>query len=192
MSDDLVYDVGAHSGEDTDFYLGKGFRVVAIEANPGLVHHLETRFRAEIDQGRLTVVGRAIGASDMPDTISFYVNDIKDDWSAVDETTASKGSMEVRKVEVRTVRLLDLFAAHGVPYYMKVDIELSDIDVAKSLIGLPMLPSYVSFEIHDAQESWPSSRPWDIAITRSSTSISTDFDRRFRRRGKGRPTGRDL
>ena len=26
----LIYDVGAHRGEDTEFYLKKGFRVVAI------------------------------------------------------------------------------------------------------------------------------------------------------------------
>ncbi len=28
MRDDLIYDVGMHTGEDTEFYLRKGFRVV--------------------------------------------------------------------------------------------------------------------------------------------------------------------
>ncbi|HKF56732.1 MAG TPA: hypothetical protein VKJ45_14845 [Blastocatellia bacterium] len=32
----LIYDVGPHLGEDTDFYLQKGFTVVAIKANPAL------------------------------------------------------------------------------------------------------------------------------------------------------------
>ena len=32
--DDLIFDVGLHRGEDTEFYLKKGFRVVAFEANP--------------------------------------------------------------------------------------------------------------------------------------------------------------
>jgi 16S rRNA A1518/A1519 N6-dimethyltransferase RsmA/KsgA/DIM1 with predicted DNA glycosylase/AP lyase activity len=31
---DLIYDVGMHHGEDTEFYLRKGFRVVAFEADP--------------------------------------------------------------------------------------------------------------------------------------------------------------
>ncbi len=31
---DLVFDVGAHKGEDSDFYLNLGYRVVAVEANP--------------------------------------------------------------------------------------------------------------------------------------------------------------
>ena len=30
----LIYDVGAHKGEDTEYYLRKGFRVIAIEAMP--------------------------------------------------------------------------------------------------------------------------------------------------------------
>ena len=34
---DLIYDVGAHKGENSDFYLRLGFRVVAVEANPMLV-----------------------------------------------------------------------------------------------------------------------------------------------------------
>ena len=40
MSDlisNLIYDVGLHRGEDTDFYLKMGFGVVAVEANPELI-----------------------------------------------------------------------------------------------------------------------------------------------------------
>ncbi len=29
--DDLLYDVGMHKGEDTDYYLKKGFKVIGIE-----------------------------------------------------------------------------------------------------------------------------------------------------------------
>jgi hypothetical protein len=36
---DLVYDVGFHQGEDTAFYLKKGFRVVAFEAHPRLAEN---------------------------------------------------------------------------------------------------------------------------------------------------------
>ena len=36
MQKDLIYDVGFHRGEDTEFYLAKGFKVVAIEAHPEL------------------------------------------------------------------------------------------------------------------------------------------------------------
>jgi hypothetical protein len=36
MHPDLIYDLGMHRGGDTQFYLEKGFRVVAVEANPGV------------------------------------------------------------------------------------------------------------------------------------------------------------
>jgi hypothetical protein len=36
MQDLLVFDIGCHRGEDSDFYLQKGFRIVAVEANPAL------------------------------------------------------------------------------------------------------------------------------------------------------------
>ena len=34
--DDLIFDVGFHKGEDTEFYLKKGFPVVAADANPAV------------------------------------------------------------------------------------------------------------------------------------------------------------
>ena len=33
----LIFDIGMHIGQDTEFYLKKGFCVVAVEANPKLV-----------------------------------------------------------------------------------------------------------------------------------------------------------
>ncbi len=34
MNKSLIIDVGMHTGRDTEFYLKKGFEVIAIEANP--------------------------------------------------------------------------------------------------------------------------------------------------------------
>ena len=31
-ADDLIFDIGMHIGQDTEVYLKKGFRVVAVEA----------------------------------------------------------------------------------------------------------------------------------------------------------------
>src|SRR5690348_14857053 len=43
-TDGLIYDVGLCDGDDTAFYLAKGFRVVAVEANPALVAAAKQRF----------------------------------------------------------------------------------------------------------------------------------------------------
>src|SRR5215218_4820375 len=57
---DLVYDLGLHHGLDTEFYLRKGFRVVALEARPDFCAEVSARFAAEVEAGRLTVVPCAL------------------------------------------------------------------------------------------------------------------------------------
>ena len=57
---DLIYDVGMHNGDDTAYYLHKGFRVVAIEANPVCVQACEKRFADAIRLGRLRIINVGI------------------------------------------------------------------------------------------------------------------------------------
>jgi hypothetical protein len=49
----LIYDVGMNNGDDTAYYLQRGFRVLAIEANSDLVANAATRFAREIGTRRL-------------------------------------------------------------------------------------------------------------------------------------------
>lgn len=42
----LIIDVGGNNGDDTAFYLHRGYRVVMVEANPLLAEHLRGRFAA--------------------------------------------------------------------------------------------------------------------------------------------------
>jgi hypothetical protein len=39
-----IFDVSAHQGEDPDYYLKKGFRVVTVETNPEFYDSIKTRF----------------------------------------------------------------------------------------------------------------------------------------------------
>ena len=59
--DDLIIDIGTNNGDDTAYYLEKGFNVVAVEANPSLCATLASRFAAEIRDGRLNRTARADG-----------------------------------------------------------------------------------------------------------------------------------
>jgi hypothetical protein len=52
----LIYDEGAHKGEDTEFYLKKGFRVVAVEATPEFCESISNRFPEYVQSGTLSVV----------------------------------------------------------------------------------------------------------------------------------------
>jgi hypothetical protein len=66
----LIFDVGIHKGEDTDYYLEKGFSVIGFDANPALITHCKKRFSKQIQEGRLILVEGAItewyGMTPMP------------------------------------------------------------------------------------------------------------------------------
>lgn len=65
----LIIDVGMHNGQDTAFYLAKGFDVVALEANPVLVDAARIRFASEIESGQLQILPEAIAETEgtLPD-----------------------------------------------------------------------------------------------------------------------------
>ena len=44
VNSNLIYDVGLHEGQDTAYYLWKGFRVLAVEANPELTQAAQSKF----------------------------------------------------------------------------------------------------------------------------------------------------
>ena len=142
MSPDLIYDVGLHNGTDTAYYLHKGFRVVAIDANPVLVAAAQNRFRAEIANGRLTVLN--IGIAEKQGTLSFWVNEANDLQSSFSEERAKRYG-PCHEIPVRCVPFSSVLAEHGVPYFMKVDIEGYDCFCVRSL-NPGDLPKHISVE----------------------------------------------
>lgn len=145
MQKDLIYDVGMHNGDDTAYYLSKGYRVVAIEANPELAAAGEQRFSQEICDGRLIIVNAGV----------FYERGEKEFWintsntvlSSFDQEMATHWSGEVKTITVRCVRFEDVIAKHGVPYYLKIDVEGADSECLSALQPSD-LPKYVSAEAH--------------------------------------------
>lgn len=145
--DGLVYDVGMHDGEDTEFYLRRGFRVVGIEANPVLVARLREKFGREIRTGRLVLVDRAIARA--PGQVLFAVNRTMDVWGSIDADFIErnrKAGAESDFLPVEAVRFADVVRAHGIPYYLKIDIEGMDMACVEGLWELAAVPKYLSIE----------------------------------------------
>lgn len=140
---DLIYDVGMHVGQDTDFYLAKGFRVVAVEANPLLAAQGQARFAPAIHDGRLEIVN--VGLAALRGTFSFFINPAQTEFSSFDREVASRGQ-PVTEITVGTLPIGDVLAAFGVPHYLKIDIEAYDGHVIRGLQGLSVLPRYLSIE----------------------------------------------
>jgi FkbM family methyltransferase len=150
MVEDLIYDIGLHRGEDTAFYLAKGFRVVAVEADPSLAELCRVRFADAIVDGRLRIVEGAISSA-AASTVTFYRHSGKSDWGTLREDWAERnlaleGEGTIEAVDVATVELPALLEQTGVPYFMKIDIEGADDLCLRALRDIDDRPAYVSIE----------------------------------------------
>jgi len=146
---DLIFDIGSHKGEDTDFYLKKAFKVVAFEANPKLIAHCKTRFADAIADRRLRIVEGAIAPEAAGERIVFYANLQASVWGTIGASWAERnrtlGTQSVR-VEVERVDIVEAFRTYGVPFYLKIDIEGADCVVLEGLRQLEGRPRYISIE----------------------------------------------
>ncbi|HYF22835.1 MAG TPA: FkbM family methyltransferase [Caulobacteraceae bacterium] len=147
VRDDLIFDVGMNACEDTDYFLAKGFEVVAVDANPAVCRAAEKRYAAEIASGRLTVLNRAISLSREP--LTFWVCTSYSAWSTAspklrDFWSAQGATFE--EIEVQGATTADVVEAHGVPYYAKIDIEGYDLICLKGFAP-DAAPTYASVEV---------------------------------------------
>jgi len=150
---DLIYDVGLHLGEDSEFYLKKGFRVVAVEAVPKLAQLAAERLSAYVASGKLTILNVAIAERTGP--LSFYTSPGRSVWGTASRDWAERnlhlGQPSV-ETTVQGVTFGSILAKHGVPYYLKIDIEGSDLLCLHALHGFEVKPKHVSIE--SSKTSW--------------------------------------
>jgi FkbM family methyltransferase len=144
LQPDLIVDVGAHNGDDTAYYLQRGFRVVAIEANPELAQAIAARFQEECARGTLTVLN--VGIASERGRMPFWVNDENSVLSSFDRDLVAKHGGRNYRIDVECVPFADVLHRHGTPYYLKVDIEGHDRVCLDALEG-PGCPAYVSCEL---------------------------------------------
>jgi len=138
----LIYDIGLFDGEDTAYYLFRGYNVVAVDANPLMVERARLRFSKEILAKRLTLINA--GVSESEGTAIFWISD-SPEWSSFDKTIASRNGTAHRPVPVPTVPFSQLLGEHGIPHYLKIDIEGNDRLCVDALRGTG-LPLYISME----------------------------------------------
>ena len=143
MTSDLIYDVGMNTGQDTEFYLKKGFRVVAIEANPRLVEDCRVRFERDLSRGRLQLLNVGVGIK--PGPLTLYINKTHHEWSSLFEEIGKRGG-EFETVTVDVVTLDEILETHGVPYYLKIDIEGMDNAAVQAAGRLSDRPRFISVE----------------------------------------------
>jgi FkbM family methyltransferase len=146
MDSDLIFDLGMHRGEDTAFYLAKGYRVVAVEADPHLAAAARAKFSEAIANRRLVIVDKAISSA--PGRVTLHRN-ARSVWNTLDAGWAARNELRghcSEPIEIEATTLPDVMREHGVPFYLKIDIEGMDMVALESLHALDDRPKYVSIE----------------------------------------------
>lgn len=140
----LIFDIGANDGTDTAYYLGLGYSVVAVEADPFLADALRARFVAEMAEGRVKVVHAAVMERDAAE-VAFYIS--RDDTeSSLIATMAERSGLAGDEIGVRGRSLCSLFEEYGLPLYCKIDIEGADVQAVAGMSGCGGRPAYISCE----------------------------------------------
>lgn len=150
---DFIFDIGLHQGEDAEFYLKKGYRVVGVEAVPRLAEAAAQRLKPYVDASQLVILNVAIAEQDGP--LKFFENTSNSvwgtaypDWAKRNELLGAK-SVEIT-VQGRTFS--SILREYGVPYYLKIDIEGADLLCLEVLRGFAEKPAHVSIE--STKTSW--------------------------------------
>jgi FkbM family methyltransferase len=146
----LVLDFGMHEGEDTEFYLECGARVVAFEANEELVNRNKNRFEKEIASGHLEIVSGAIVP---PDFVrreqTFYVDSQKSVWGTTSVKWAERNSglgSQLTAITVPAIDLKGILKSASRILYVKIDIEGADRFVLDTFKLIGLAPEFISVE----------------------------------------------
>jgi FkbM family methyltransferase len=143
MDNQLIFDIGMHLGQDTGYYLHKGYRVVAIDADVRLIERARQEFAEAVRAGQLTLVHCAVAAA--PGEIDFHLSDYSV-WSSLNINLSNRDNTQTTAVRVPARRLVDLLAEHGTPVYCKIDVEGYDAICLSTLEGAAELPQFISVE----------------------------------------------
>ena len=155
----LVYDIGAHQGEDTEYYLERGFNVIAFECMPENIRIIQERFHQELSTRQLILETRAVLSGGGKGNIAEFFVDENSVWGTLHRKWAERNLRLGSKNKVISVETMDpkqIFKDYGKPYFIKIDIEGEDINVLQALATLDISdrPRYVSIE--SSKTSWRS------------------------------------
>jgi len=166
---DLVFDIGAHLGDRVAAFRPLGARVVAVEPQPAMVKVLKLFYGRGAEVAIETqAVGRNVG------TTSMMIN--------VDNPTVSSASLDfidaargapgwenqrwTKSVSVPLTTLDELIDKHGVPAFIKIDVEGFEAEV---LAGLTHVVNALSFEFTTIQR--------DVALACVERCIAMGYTR---------------
>lgn len=147
----VIFDIGAHNGDDLEYYLLCAHRVIAVEANPVLAQGIGQRYEQAVSLGRLVVVNRAVTPEQEDGyAMTFFVHTSNDLLSTAEVPSASLMHL-FRETTVPSVTVSQLIDDYGEPWFLKLDLEGLDAAVLDALFETGSRPRYLSVEAHTPQ-----------------------------------------
>ncbi len=165
---DLVFDIGAHVGDRVASFRRLGARVVAAEPQPAAAKVLKLLYGRNRDVAiEAVAVGRAAGTIGLminPDnpTVSTASNEMVTAARGAPGWETQRWSQAIR-VPVTTLDLL--MARHGVPTFIKIDVEGFEYE---ALLGLSRTVNAMSFEFTTIQR--------DVALACVERCVALGFE----------------
>lgn len=146
----VVYDFGMNNGDDVDYYLQKGLRVVGVEANPVLCSQCRRRFSDAIASSKLTILNVALVREPSAELIEFFVHKSNHVLSQIG-APSDEIKNDFESIRVPNRRASDVIKEFGAPHYVKIDIEHFDHVVLAEMLENGIRPPYISVESHSIQ-----------------------------------------
>lgn len=156
-SENLIFDIGMHKGEDLQFYLNRNAKIIAVDADPLMIELVSRKFKSYIENNRLVLINKAI--SDVENSELKFNLSSNSEWSSLNPEIAGRSVLnslaigiegkafsEVGQIKVYSTTLPALMKQYGVPYYCKIDIEGMDNVCLQSLKNCKELPAFISVE----------------------------------------------
>ena len=143
----VIYDFGMNNGDDVEYYLKKGHKVVGVEANPRLCEMCSARFRNDVDDGRLTILNVALSDESSEEPLSFFLHKQNHVLSRL-ETPPPEKKHQFEEVLVRRVTASEVINSHGPPHYVKIDLEGMDEAILRDIFEAGIIPEFISVEAH--------------------------------------------
>ena len=139
----LIFDVGVNIGQDTEFYLSQGYRVLGVEADPILAEAARKKFARQIQEGCLEIL--SVGIADREGTADFWICEEKPEFNSFHRGIAARDSYSHKCIQIPVLPFAKVIERYGVPYFLKIDIEGHDMLCLDGLSS-SCLPKYLSVE----------------------------------------------